>query len=300
MRLTILLMPLLIASLLAACSQQQNNASSANSAPTSPIVAKLDNQNLHESDIDAEINALPESMRDIGADPRARAAILQTLIRRKILSRQAIAMGIDKDPVVQQQIERARENILVQTLKDQELKSLTPPDEKTIEAYYNSHKADFTIPEQIHARHILVNDEDTANKVYRLLKRGKDFAALAAQYSQDDGTKARGGDLNWFSRGAMIPAFEEAAFALKKPGDISKPVHTQFGWHIIQLLGRRPATLKTLDEAHDEIISILNQQAMDKWLKNAVSHAHVQILKPDYMQPEPALDADNPDDTTAP
>jgi peptidyl-prolyl cis-trans isomerase C len=296
MRLILMLIPLL----LAACNQQHGNTASTTSAPTSPIVAKLDGQNLRESDIDAEINALPESMRDIGTDPRARAAILQTLIRRKILSRQAIAMGIDKDPVVQQQIERARENILVQTLKDQELKSLTPPDEKTIETYYEKHQADFTIPEQIHARHILVNSEDMALKIYKMLKHGKDFAALAAQYSQDDGTKARGGDLNWFSRGAMVPSFEQAAFALQKPGDISKPVHTQFGWHIIQLLGRRPATLKSLDEAHDEIISILNQKAMDRWLSNAVSHAHVQILKPDYMQPEPAPDEDNPDDAAAP
>ncbi|HXH64728.1 MAG TPA: peptidylprolyl isomerase [Mariprofundaceae bacterium] len=296
MRLILLLIPLL----LVACNQQHDNTTSTTSVPTSPIVAKLDNQNLRESDIDAEINALPESMRDIGTDPRARAAILQTLIRRKILSRQAIAMGIDKDPVVQQQIERARENILVQTMKDQELKSLTPPDEKTIEAYYEKHQADFTIPEQIHARHILVNSEDTAVQIYKQLRHGKDFAALAAQYSQDDGTKARGGDLNWFSRGTMVPAFEDAAFALQKPDDISKPVHTQFGWHIIQLLGRRPATVKSLDEAHDEIISILNQQAMDRWLSQATSHAHVQILRPDYIQPEPSADSDNPDDSGMP
>jgi peptidyl-prolyl cis-trans isomerase C len=294
MRLMILLIPLL----LIACNQQhETNVAINATSSTSPIVAKLDGQNLRESDIDAEINALPESMRDIGSDPRARAAILHTLIRRKILSKQAIAMGLDKDPVVQQRIERARENILVQTLKDQEQKSLTQPDEKTIEAYYNSHQADFTIPEQIHACHILVNSEDLAKKIYKLLKHGKDFTALAAQYSQDDSTKARGGDLNWFSRGTMIPAFEDAAFALKKPGDISKPVHTQFGWHIIELLGRRPATLKSLDEAHDEIISILNQQAMERWLTQATSHAHVQILNPEYMQTKSSADSDSLDDT---
>jgi peptidyl-prolyl cis-trans isomerase C len=284
MRLILVLIPLL----LVACNQQSENTSSASSAPASPIVAKLDGQNLRESDIDAEISALPESMRDIGTDPRARAAILQTLIRRKILSKRAIAMGLDKDPVVRQRIERARENILVQTLKDQELQSLAAPDEKAIARYYQSHQSDFTIPEQIHARHILVNSEDTAMKIYKLLKHGKDFAALAAQYSQDDSTKARGGDLNWFSRGTMVADFEKAAFDLKNPGDISKPVQTQFGWHIIQLLGRRPATLKSLDEAHDEIVSILTQQAMDKWLSDVTGHARVQIIRQDYIQTGPA------------
>jgi len=298
MRLILLLIPVL----LIACNQQHDNATASTTTSTSPIVAKLDNQNLRESDIDAEINALPASMHDLATDPRARAAILQTLIRRKILSRQAIAMGLNKDPVVRQQIERARENILVQALKDQELASQKPPSEKAIEDYYNKHKADFTIPEQIHARHILVSNKDQAMKIYRLLKHGKDFAELAAQYSLDDNTKARGGDLNWFSRGTMVSSFEDAAFALKKPGDISKPVKTQFGWHIIQLLGRRPSTLKTLDEAHDEIVSILTQQAMDRWISNAVSHAHVQILNPEYIQTESSTKTsdttDMPSDTT--
>jgi peptidyl-prolyl cis-trans isomerase C len=282
----LLLLPLL----LVACNQQQKATSNAK-APDSPIVAKLDGQNLRESDIDAEISALPASMRELGTDPQARAAILHALIRRKILSKRAIAMGLDKDPVVRRRIERARENILVQTLKEQELKSLKAPSDKAIEAYYQSHQADFTIPEQIHARHILVGSKDVADKVYRLLKRGKDFATLAAQYSIDDGTKARGGDLNWFSHGTMVAPFEEAAFAMKNPGDISQPVHTQFGWHIIQLLGRRPATLKSLDEAHDEIIGILSQQAMDQWLSDVTRHAHVQIIRQDYIQTKPSTQA---------
>jgi peptidyl-prolyl cis-trans isomerase C len=285
---------LLLLLLLVACNQQQKTASSAKT-PASPIVAKLDGQNLRESDIDAEISALPASMRELGTDPQARAAILRALIRRKILSKRAIAMGLDKDPVVRRRIERARENILVQTLKEQELKTLKPPSDKAIETYYQSHQADFTIPEQIHARHILVGSEETATKVYRLLRRGKDFATLAAQYSIDDGTKARGGDLNWFSHGTMVAPFEEAAFALKHPGDISQPVHTQFGWHIIQLLGRRPATLKSLDEARDEIISILSQQTMDQWLNDLTRHAHVQIIRQDYIQDRPAPQAPTAD-----
>jgi len=290
---------LLLSLLLVACNQQQKAASSAKT-PASPIVAKLDGQMLRESDIDAEISALPESMRELGTDPQARAAILHALIRRKILSKRAIAMGLGKDPVVRRRIERARENILVQTLKEQELKSLKPPSDKAIQAYYQAHQADFTIPEQIHARHILVGSQDTADKVYRLLRRGGDFATLAAQYSIDDGTKARGGDLNWFARGTMVAPFEEAAFALKKPGDISKPVHTQFGWHIIQLLGRRPATLKSLDEARDEIVSILNQQAMDQWLHDLTGHAHVQIIRQDYLQAAPPAQQESTTDAPAP
>jgi parvulin-like peptidyl-prolyl isomerase len=98
---------------------------------------------------------------------------------------------------------------------------------------------------QVWARHILVADEATANSVIERLKKGEDFAALAKELSTDTGTSVKGGDLGWFSSGAMVPEFEAAAFALEKTGDYTlTPVKSKFGYHIIQLIAKqdRPLT----------------------------------------------------------
>ena len=108
---------------------------------------------------------------------------------------------------------------------------------------------------QIWARHILVSDEPTALTVLEKLKNGEDFASLAKEFSQDTGSGANGGDLGWFSTGAMVPPFETAAFALEKPGDYTLiPVKSDFGYHIIQLIAKqdRPLTADQYNAAKDK------------------------------------------------
>jgi parvulin-like peptidyl-prolyl isomerase len=108
---------------------------------------------------------------------------------------------------------------------------------------------------QVWARHILLSDEATAIAVLEKLKKGEDFAALAAEFSQDTGSAVNGGDLGWFGTGAMVPEFETAAFALEKPGDYTAtPVQSQFGYHIIQLIATqdRPLSAEQYDTAKNK------------------------------------------------
>ncbi len=127
-----------------------------------------------------------------------------------------------------------------------------------------------TTAEQVWARHILVATQDEANKVEDLLKQGKNFADLAKQYSTDTSNKDNGGDLGWFTRGQMVKEFEDEAFKLKV-GEISPPIQTSFGFHIIQVLGHetRPLTEQQLTTAR--------QKAYDDWLTGAKQTAKVQI-----------------------
>jgi peptidyl-prolyl cis-trans isomerase D len=118
------------------------------------------------------------------------------------------------------------------------------------------------VQEQVWARHILVKDQTVAQVVEQRLKKGEDFGALAKEVSQDTGSATNGGDLGWFGKGTMVAPFEQAAFSLQ-PGQISDPVQSNFGWHIIQVIARqnRPLTAQELDQARNK--------AFQDWLTKA-------------------------------
>jgi foldase protein PrsA len=125
--------------------------------------------------------------------------------------------------------------------------------------------------EQVHARHILVEDEETGKEVLARLNEGEDWAALAQEYSQDTSNKDNAGDLDWFARGMMVPPFEEVAFTLE-PEETSDLVQTDFGYHIIQVLEKG---MKELDE---QTYSMMQQQAFQEWFDEQRAAAETTII----------------------
>jgi len=125
------------------------------------------------------------------------------------------------------------------------------------------------VQEQVWARHILVEKIDQAREVIEKLKNGENFAALASEYSLDTSNKDKGGDLGWFSRGKMVATFEDAAFSLKV-GEISEPINTTFGFHVIQVLGHEE---KSVDES---IYESMKQEAFSKWLEENKSSSKIE------------------------
>ncbi|HEU4965607.1 MAG TPA: peptidylprolyl isomerase [Bacilli bacterium] len=144
-----------------------------------------------------------------------------------------------------------------------------------IKDYYDKNKESMGEPEQVHARHILVKDEKQANDIYNQLQADPSkFEELAKQYSIDTSNKDQGGDLDYFGKGQMVKEFEDAAFAAKK-GDITKPVHTEFGYHIIQVLDHKEAKVPTLEEKKDEIIETLKEQKMTPY-QDLINELHAK------------------------
>ena len=163
--------------------------------------------------------------------------------------------------------------------------TITPQD---IESYYNSNVQQFQTPEQVRASHILLKTEGKDEAAVRkqaedILKQtkapGADFAALAKKYSEDDGSKANGGDLDYFSKGRMVPEFETAAFAMQ-PGQISDLVKSQFGFHIIKVVDKKPAATRTLDEVRPQIQQTLQAQRVEQQVTERTRDLDARITKP--------------------
>ena len=149
----------------------------------------------------------------------------------------------------------------------QALRANVTPTAAQIDAFYNENLQQFSNPEQVHALHILLKTEGKdaaavrkqAETVLKEARSGADFAALARKYSEDEGSKGSGGDLNFFGRGSMVKPFEDAAFALA-PGQISDLVQTDYGFHVIKVLEKRAAGQRPLAEVRDQIAEQLKGQ----------------------------------------
>jgi peptidyl-prolyl cis-trans isomerase C len=143
---------------------------------------------------------------------------------------------------------------------------------------------------ELHARHILVDDEATAKQIAERAKKGEDFIALSKEFSKDPGSAADGGDLGWFTQDKMVKEFSEAAFKLE-PGQISDPVKSQFGWHIIKLEGKRTKPVPAFDDVKDQIGNYLVQRAQQAYLLSLREKAKIVDLEKPAAPPAPAAGA---------
>jgi foldase protein PrsA len=167
------------------------------------------------------------------------------------------------------------------------LAGASEPTEAEVRTYFEANRAMYQQPEEVRARHILVKDEALARRLADELAVGGDFATLAGEHSTDSGSGSRGGDLGFFARGRMVKPFEEAAFALK-PGQLSKPVKSQFGWHLIKVEERRAARALPFDEVRAEITRRLAEQrrkaAFEAWLAQRRAKAAI-VYKEGFAPP---------------
>jgi peptidyl-prolyl cis-trans isomerase C len=250
------------------------------SAPTAlraqdsdPVVARVNGVDIHQSDLAVAAEDVGGNMPAMSPEQK-REYLITYLADVVMLAQAADQKKVGDDPAVQRQIAFARNKVLMEALL-QSVGQAAVTDEAMHQVYDQAIKQ-MAPEEEIHARHILVATEDEAKAIEAQLKQGADFATLAKQKSKDPGG-ANGGDLGWFTKDQMVPEFAAAAFKLDK-GQISDPVHTQFGWHIIQVVDKRTKPTPTFDEVKGQLKTYVEHRAQSELVESLRKSAKIEHI----------------------
>jgi peptidyl-prolyl cis-trans isomerase C len=205
--------------------------------------------------------------------PQLRAMVKEELINREILLQEADKMGLASTPEVKNQIDLARQSIVIRALVQDYVKK-NPVRDADMKAEYDKFKAQAG-DKEYRARHILVEKEDDAKAIIAKLKGGAKFEDLAKQ-SKDTGSAANGGDLDWASPASFVKPFSDAMVGLQKGQVTDTPVKSQFGYHVIRLDDVRPAKIPPFEEVKPQIAEQLQQQKLQAFQQELRKKAKVQ------------------------
>ena len=239
-------------------------AKPAASAASGPVLATYDGKNFTLGDYRAALGALNSRARkSLDESAERRKQFIENHIVSKLIYEEGVRRGFEKDPEVQRRLDELEQHLVVQRVMEEQ-QSATVSD-ADVKAYYDAHPQEFS-SEKVKASHILVDNEALANEIAAKLGADKSqFAALAAEHSKDLSNAKKGGDLGLFGRGRMVKEFEDAAFALKADGDISEPIQTRFGWHIIMRTGREEGSLQPFDQVKSQIkVKMVSESRREK------------------------------------
>jgi peptidyl-prolyl cis-trans isomerase C len=233
---------------------------SAEDKPSTVVVAKVNGQAVTEADMRYAENELGGELANLPPEVKRRA-LAEYLIDNSLFADAAEAAKLSATPEFEQQMSYLKRRVLRELYFNKTLKDTIKDDEA--KKIYDERVAKLKPEEEISASHILVDTEEKAKEVKAKLAAGGDFAQLAKENSTDTGSKDQGGALGYFGHGQMVPEFEGAAFKLEK-GQISDPVHTNFGWHIIKVDDKRKKEPPSFAAVKDTIMnSLIVRKAQD-------------------------------------
>lgn len=237
-----------------------------------PVVAKVNGKSIYRSDVARELQTMGAKASQI-PPKMVYPQLLEKLIVTKILSTKGYAQKIQKTKEVKQRLKAAEAQIVADVYIR---KAIEPKiSDSKIKAKYAELAKKFKAEDEVRARHILVETEKEAKALLEKLDDGEDFAKLAAAKSKDAGSAKRGGDLGYFPRSAMVKPFAAAAFSMKAGKVSSKPVKTDFGYHIIKVEDRRKSSPPALADVKDTIKNQVGQDLLQEMIKDIKKKAKV-------------------------
>ncbi|MHA6300296.1 peptidylprolyl isomerase [Devosia sp. CAU 1758] len=241
------------------------------------VVATVGDESITEGDLAFAAEDMAQDLAQMPPEER-RAFLVRILIDMKVMSKAAREAGMDQTEIFAQRKTYLEERALRRAYFAEAIAGSVT--QEAVQAEYDAYVAQFAPVEEIRASHILVESEDLANDLKAKVDGGADFAALAREHSIDPGA-ANGGDLGFFGRGMMVEPFEEAAFGLAETGDVSAPVQSQFGWHIIKLAEKRQSAPPAFEQVAPQIQNQLLMDTFTAKVDELMSGVTVDIVDPD-------------------
>lgn len=267
--------------------------------PGGKTLAVVNGQAIREQDLEQRFAKLSPAYRQaLGGDRRR---LLEEMVLEVLLLQEARKRGIDRDPEAQRLLREARRQILIGRLLEREGRERAQVTDGEIAAFYEQHKVQFAQPERWRASHILVKSEEQAKTVMDRLGRGEPFEQVAKELSQDP-SKTRGGDIGFFSRGQLVPEFEEACVQLKV-GQTSGIVQSPLGYHVIRLIDHQLAQQRGLSEVTEQITQELKSRheraRVDQFVSQLRKQAHVFIRDETLPRTPPVAEASDTEPAAA-
>ena len=257
----------------AASGCSKNSSSEAPASASDPVIARVNGVDIKQSDL-----ALAEE--DVGADMQAaspeakREHLISYLADIIMVTQAADKKNLADSPDFKRRLAFLRSKLLMGYELQQEAK--TALTDEALKQTYDEAVKSMSGQEEVHARHILVEGEDEAKAILEQLKGGADFAKLAKEKSKDPGA-AEGGDLGYFTKDQMVPEFADVAFKMY-PGQLSNPVKTQFGWHVIKVEDKRTRQPPEFEKVKDQIEAYLARKAQSDFITKLRQSAKVERL----------------------
>ena len=238
------------------------------------VVAKVGSMEIRQSELDIAIQNLDPQLAQL-PDEQKRVAALSGAIDVKLLAQGAVDEGIAETDDFKSRMDYIKDRELHNSYFRKHVVDAVTEDE--VKARYEKEIAALPKQEEVNARHILVKTEEEAKAIIAELDSGKDFAELAKAKSEDS-NKSDGGDLGWFSKGRMVPEFEEAAFALEKGAYTKTPVKSQFGFHVIKLEDRRDVQPPAFDQVEPQVRQLVMRDKYLAIIEKAKAEQKVEIM----------------------
>ena len=228
------------------------------------MVAVVNGKEIYEDDVLKFINDMGPQMAMQFQSPEGIERVVDELVNQELLYLDAVDSNLEEEAEYKELLELTKVNLL-KNYAFNKLIGIEEASEKEIEDFYEQYKENFQKPEMLNASHILVESEEKAKEIADEIKNGLSFEDAAMKYSSCP-SKEQGGNLGEFGRGQMVPEFENAALEMEE-GSISDPVKSQFGYHIIKLNQKLPATVSAIEEVQDEITNqIIRMKQQDKYM----------------------------------
>ncbi|MGB6452428.1 MAG: peptidylprolyl isomerase [Steroidobacteraceae bacterium] len=300
-KLGFLLMSVMGVAALTACQPKGAAVTGAAASNDSAPVAVVNGAPISRSLYDFYVTRIATGRTVADLSPAQRGAALDSLIRAEVVAGEADKDGITQDPDTQNTLTLARLNVLEQLVSQQYFKNRKPTEDQ-LRTEYETQVSNMPHTEY-HARHILVATEPFAQRIIEQLDHGANFADLAKNESMDP-SKTQGGDIGWFTTDNMVKPFADAVVALKPGQYTEKPVQTQYGWHVIQLIETRPTTPPSYDSVEQRLMQIVESREFTAYVDGLMKDVKVQKSLPDSSSPSasasPSTSASPPQPPAAP